>query len=98
MKKILIAEDDATLANAYRLKMSKADFDVRLVGDGEAVLAELGVFVPDLILLDLVMPKKDGFATLQELRANDHWKKIPVILASNLGQNEDIQKGKDLGA
>ena len=56
------------------------------------------VFSPDLILLDLVMPVKDGFAVLEELRADENLNKIPVIIASNLGQSEDIDRGMALGA
>ena len=98
MKKILIAEDDKFLANAYRVKLSKADFEIKLASDGEELLETLKTFVPDLILLDLVMPKKDGFAVLQELKSMDAYKNIPIIVASNLGQKEDVDKAKKLGA
>ncbi|MBI3485520.1 response regulator [Candidatus Daviesbacteria bacterium] len=98
MSKILVAEDDKFLANAYRIKLTKAGFEVMMVGDGEEALAALNKFIPDLILLDLVMPKKDGFAALQEIKKDERLKNIPVIIASNLGQKEDIEKGLKLGA
>lgn len=98
MKKILIVEDDKFLANAYRVKLNKAGFDVKITSDGEEAIAILSSFLPDLILLDIVMPKKDGFAMLKELKGNSFWSSIPVILASNLGQKEDMEKGKQLGA
>jgi len=98
MKKILVAEDDNFLANAYRLKLTKAQFEVKLVSDGEEALEALQTFAPDLIILDLVMPKKDGFAVLEELKKSDKWKTIPVLVASNLGQSEDIVKATKLGA
>jgi len=98
MKKILVAEDDNFLANAYRLKLTKAEFEVKLVTDGEEALQALQTFTPDLIILDLVMPKKDGFAVLEELKNSDKWKHIPVLVASNLGQSEDIVKATKLGA
>lgn len=98
MKKILVAEDDTFLANAYRVKLTKAGFEVKLASDGDEVLGMLASFIPDVILLDLVMPNKDGFATLEELGANEKWKTIPVIIASNLGQKEDVEKGMKLGA
>lgn len=98
MKKILVVEDDKFLANAYRVKLTKAGFETKITTDGDEALASLATFSPDLILLDIVMPKKDGFLTLQELKNKDSWKSIPVILASNLGQKEDIEKGKALGA
>jgi two-component system, OmpR family, alkaline phosphatase synthesis response regulator PhoP len=98
MKKILVAEDDTFLANAYRVKLTKAGFDVRIVGDGQETINSLGTSVPDLIILDLIMPVKDGYTTLQELKANPAWAKIPVIVASNLGQKEDLDKTMQLGA
>lgn len=98
MKKILIAEDDKFLANAYRLKLTKAGFDVQIVGDGAELLTTLETFVPDLILLDLVMPVMDGFSTLENLRSNPKYKSITVIVASNLGQKEDIDRATNLGA
>jgi len=98
MKRILVVEDDTYLSNAYRVKLTKAGFEVRNVFDGDEALDILKAFVPDLILLDIVMPKKDGFATLEEIKANEKWENIPVILASNLGQKEDRDKGIQLGA
>lgn len=98
MKKILVAEDDSYLANAYRVKLTKAGFDVKNVFDGDEAINILQTFAPDLIILDIVIPKKDGFAILSEIKANEKWKNIPVILVSNLGQKEDKDKGMQLGA
>jgi two-component system alkaline phosphatase synthesis response regulator PhoP len=98
MKKIFVAEDDNFLANAYRVKLTKAGFEVFIAGDGNELIAELQKGIPDLILLDLIMPVKDGFTTLQEIKANSAWVQIPVIVASNLGQKEDIDKAMQLGA
>lgn len=98
MKKVLIVEDDTYLANAYRVKLTKAGFEVKNAFDGQEALDILQTYTPDIILLDIVMPRKDGFATLEEIKANEKWKNIPVILASNLGQREDREKGMSLGA
>lgn len=98
MKKVLIAEDDSYLVNAYRVKLSKAGFAVKMAMDGDEVLQTLQSFSPDLILLDLVMPGKDGFTILAELKKNSSWKGIPVIVSSNLGQKEDREKAMGLGA
>lgn len=98
MKKILVVEDDTYLANAYRVKLTKSGFEVDNALDGEEALVKLADFYPDLILLDLVLPKKDGFSVLETIKANQNWKDIPVIIASNLGQKEDIEKGMKLGA
>lgn len=98
MSKILVAEDDKFLASAYKLKLGKAGHELKIVYDGNEVLAALDSFLPDIIILDLVMPKKDGFAVLEALKSSDKWKVIPVIVASNLGQSEDIVKATQLGA
>ncbi len=97
MKKLLVAEDDKFLANAYRVKLTKAGFEVLIVSDGQEALDSLKTFKPDLILLDLVMPIKDGFTVLGELKKSPDWAKIPIIVASNLGQKEDIDKATALG-
>lgn len=98
MKKILIVEDDKYLANAHRVKLSKAGFEVQLAGDGDQAIQILTTFTPDLILLDLIMPNKDGFTVLGEIKQNPLWKAIPVIVTSNLSQMEDMEKAKALGA
>jgi two-component system, OmpR family, alkaline phosphatase synthesis response regulator PhoP len=98
MKKILIAEDDKFLASAYRLKLTKTDFEVQIANDGVELLETLKTFTPDLILLDLVMPIMDGFAVLENLRSNPNFKSLPILVASNLGQKEDIDRAKSLGA
>lgn len=95
---ILVAEDDRFLANAYRVKLTKAGFTVQNAYDGEEALHILETFTPNIILLDLVMPKKDGFATLSEIKANEKWKNYPIIISSNLGQKEDIDRALKLGA
>ncbi len=96
-KKILIAEDDNFLANAYRVKLTKAGYEIKIASDGEETISALKSYTPDLVILDLVMPKKDGFAVLAEMKKNSLWSKIPCIVASNLGQKEDIDKAKSLG-
>jgi len=98
MAKVLIVEDDKFLSSAYRLKFTKAGYEVMLAMDGSEGLNVLSTFTPDIILLDLVMPVKDGFTMLSELKANEAYKNIPVIITSNLSQKEDIDKAKALGA
>jgi DNA-binding response OmpR family regulator len=96
--KVLIVEDDPTLAEMYGTKFKSEGFDVLHAGDGVEGLAIAKAKQPDAILLDVMMPKLDGFATLKELRADKSFKKTPVVMLTNLGQTEDIQKGKALGA
>lgn len=98
MKKILVAEDDKFLANAYRVKLNKLNYDIRIVGNGDEVIKAVTEYAPDLIILDLLMPIRDGFSALTELKGNEQWKKIPVIVASNLSQPDDVVKATKLGA
>src|SRR3989344_5172363 len=95
---ILVAEDDLFYANVYKVKLAREGYDVAVVGNGEWVMRTIQKRKPDLILLDLVMPVKDGFETLKEIKANDVNKSIPVVVLSNLGQDEDIKKAKQMGA
>ena len=97
-KKILIVEDDNFLANAYRVKFAKAGFDVHIARDGKDTLDSLNTFLPNLIILDLIMPVMDGYLVLEEIKKNELWKNIPIIVASNLGQKEDAERAMKLGA
>lgn len=96
--KVLVAEDDKFLSKAYAAKLKKSGFDVTLVGNGEEALNHIKKSRPDAILLDLMMPVKDGFDTLFELKSDENLKSIPVIVLSNLGQPEDVDRAKKLGA
>jgi two-component system, OmpR family, alkaline phosphatase synthesis response regulator PhoP len=96
--KVLVVEDDKFLMSAYRAKLERSGYEVHMASDGDEALSVLETLVPDIILLDLVMPRKDGFATLGEIRQKDALKSVPVIVASNLGQKEDIDKATGLGA
>lgn len=96
MKKILIVEDEKPLARVMSLKLNSAGFATTTVFSGEEALAIISKEVFDLIILDLVIPKVDGFSVLAHL--NTSGIKTPVIVASNLSQSEDIEKAKNLGA
>lgn len=95
-KKILLAEDERLLSEAMQLKLGHAGYEVKAVNNGEEALAALKEGGFDLIVMDIIMPKMDGFATLQALK--DQGNTIPVIVTSNLGQEEDIKRAKELGA
>ena len=96
--KILIVEDDKFFREFYSVKLRENNFEVDAAEDGEIGLEKVTNFKPDLILLDLIMPKKDGFDVLQALAANPETSVIPVLVFSTLGQEKDIQKAIDLGA
>ena len=93
---ILVAEDEESLTNAFSIKLKSAGFNIDIARDGNEVLEMIKKNKYDLILLDLLMPNKDGFEVLKELKV---LKNPPeVIVLSNLSQEEDIEKTKDLGA
>lgn len=97
----MIVEDDVFIDKAYRAKFAHEQIPVEAAGDGEAALELLrqkGDDLPVLVLLDLMLPKKNGFEVLTEMKGNVKWKGIPVIILSNLGQESDAQKGLALGA
>jgi DNA-binding response OmpR family regulator len=97
-KKILIVEDDTFLQGLASNKLSKEGFEVTTAPDGTEAVKLLATLTPDIILLDLVLPGIDGFGVLKQVRENEATKSIPVIVFSNLAQDEDIKKAKDLGA
>ena len=97
-KRILLAEDEQFLARTYKNKLEVENFEVILASDGEEAINKIRSEKPDLVLLDLMMPLKSGFEVLQEIKADDSVKHIPIIVASNLGQQSDIDEAKGLGA
>jgi len=98
MKKILIAEDDNFLANAYRVKFEKEGWEVTIAYNGEEAVSKAKSIKPDVILLDLVMPKMDGWEALKLLKKDPITAKIKVVVASNLGQSADVERAKKMGA
>lgn len=98
MSKILLVEDDEMLHGMYTQKFKIHGYDVVSAYDGAEGVKLAASEAPDLILLDVIMPKMDGFVALKKIRNADESKDIPVILLTNLGQEEDVRKGKELGA
>ncbi len=97
-RKILLAEDDKFISRAYKDGMERAGFEIIIALDGAEAIKKIKSENPDLILLDLIMPEKNGFEVLEEIKMDDELKNIPVVILSNLGQDSDIEKGKALGA
>lgn len=95
-KKILIVEDRKPILKALEIKLVRAGFDVATAEDGEIALQKIQSDKFDLILLDLVLPKIDGFSILAELKTRNI--KTPVIVLSNLSQDQDERRAKELGA
>ncbi len=96
--KILIIEDDHFLSSILKGRLEKEGLTVRQAFDGEEGLTALKQDKPDLVLLDLIMPKKSGFEVLETVSLDPELNRIPIMIASNLGQDSDIQKAKSLGA
>lgn len=95
-RRILIIEDERPLSRALELKLTAAGFEVTVAADGESGLAKAKDGSYDLVLLDLILPKMDGFRVLEELKDGPRAPKVLVL--SNLGQQEDVDKAKRLGA
>ncbi|MDO8523241.1 MAG: response regulator [bacterium] len=96
--KIALIEDDEVLSKVLRAELVDAGFDVSQAFDGEAGLELARSKKPDLVLLDLILPKKHGFEVLEEMKKSPDTKNIPVIILTLLGEDENIKKGLRLGA
>lgn len=97
LTKILVVEDDFFLIKVMQTKLINEGYQVEIAADGVLALEALKRFMPDLILLDLVMPRKDGFEVLEEMSKDKKLSKIPVIVLSNLGQDSDVERVKVYG-
>ena len=97
-KVILIVEDDEILLRALYMQFKGAGYTLASAEDGEVAMEIAQRIHPDLILLDLLLPKKDGFEVLHDLKSDPKLKNIPVIVLSNLGSQDDIEKTQKLGA
>lgn len=96
---IILIEDDTFISGMYFTKLSSLGWQVEVVEDGEAAWERLQQDpLPDLILLDVVLPKKDGFEILEGIRKDARLEAVPVILLTNLGQKPDVERGVKLGA
>lgn len=96
--RILIAEDDPTLLRMFQITFEKEGWDVKTANNGEEAMEILGKDKVDFLMLDLLMPKKDGFQVLKEVRGNPNLQDLPVLVLSGLGSDEDIKKALGLGA
>lgn len=97
-KRILIIEDDKFLGSLLARKLEKEEFVTSLATNGMEALSKINESLPNLILLDLILPNINGFEILEILKKNQKTKDTPVIILSNLGQKEDIEKSLKLGA
>ncbi|KKQ57076.1 MAG: hypothetical protein US74_C0008G0003 [Parcubacteria group bacterium GW2011_GWA2_38_13] len=96
--KILLVEDDQAILEMYKMKFTEEGYDITAAEDGMTALEAAKKEIPKMVLLDIILPKLDGFSVLEELKKDPKTKNIPVLLLSNLGQDSDKEKGKKLGA
>jgi two-component system alkaline phosphatase synthesis response regulator PhoP len=96
--KILIIEDDRYISKMYQLKLSLEGYEVVVAENGREGVDKVKEMMPDIILLDILMPELDGFEVLKIVKGEEATKKIPVLIMSNLGQEDHIQKGMQMGA
>jgi len=95
---VLIIEDDSYISDMYKIKLESENFEVIIAKDGTIGIKLLEKQKPDIILLDIVMPKMDGFDILKTIKGNVELKKVPVVLLTNLSQKENVERGFELGA
>lgn len=98
MKHILLVEDDPFLNDIYATKLKEAGFSVEVTEDGKTALKKLSDKVPDLLVLDIVLPHINGWDILKTIQKDENLRNFPVIVLSNLGQKTEVEKGLRLGA
>jgi DNA-binding response OmpR family regulator len=96
--RVLFVEDDPTVAQMYRLKLELDGYQVIMAKDGEEGLRLADEIEPDIIFLDIRLPKVDGFAVLEGLRSREETRNVPVVILSNYGEQELVERGLKLGA
>lgn len=96
--RILIVEDEKSLVEILKEEFKGHGYDVDIAIDGEQAMERMIEKKPDLVLLDLLLPKKDGFAVMHDMKLDESLKNIPIVIISNLGQDEEIKRGLALGA
>lgn len=97
-KKILIAEDDPFLSSLLKNRFTREGFEVYAAKDGDEAFTMIQSARPDLVLLDIILPKRSGFEVMAQIRESPELEKTPIIIISNLGQPEDVERGQQLGA
>lgn len=97
-KKILLVEDEEIIIDLLKRKLSQEGYEVLIARDGEEGLKKMKETKPDLILLDIIMPKKGGFEVMEEMNKDPELKEIPVIVISNSGQPVELDRAQKLGA
>jgi DNA-binding response OmpR family regulator len=95
---VLVVDDEPYILHSLEFLMKHENYDVRVARDGEAALAAIAEKRPDLVLLDVMMPKRDGYSVCQTIRGNPEWRDIRVIMLTAKGREIEREKGLALGA
>jgi DNA-binding response OmpR family regulator len=97
-KKVLIADDEANIVTALEFLLQRRGYETRWAKNGEEALSEIERFAPDLVLLDVMMPRKSGYEVCQRVRGRPEWGHIKIIMLSAKGREVEVSKGVSLGA
>ena len=96
--KILIADDEPNIVVSLEYLMKREGFDVRVAENGDEALTQVAEFAPDLLLLDVMLPRRNGFEVCQQLRSDPRWQDLKVVMLTAKGRDIEMQKGLALGA
>ncbi|MBW3657145.1 MAG: response regulator [Actinobacteria bacterium] len=96
--KVLAVDDDPVIQRLLQVNLEMEGYEVALAGDGVEALEQARAFRPDLVLLDIMMPRKNGWQVLAELKEDEDLKHVPVVFLSARAQDDDLQRGTELGA
>ena len=97
-KKVLIADDEENIVTALEFLLQRRGYETRVAKNGDDALSEVERFAPDLVLLDVMMPRKSGYEVCQRVRARPEWRHIKIIMLSAKGRDVEVSKGVSLGA
>jgi len=97
-RSVLVVDDEPNIVLSLEFLIKQAGYEVRIARDGDAALKAIKERLPDLVLLDVMMPKRDGFDVCETIRANPVWKEIPIIMLTAKGRDIEREKGLALGA
>ena len=97
-KRVLIADDEENIVTALEFLLQRRGYETRVAKNGDDALSEIERFAPDLVLLDVMMPRKSGYEVCQRMRGRPEWRHIKIIMLSAKGREVEVSKGVSLGA
>ena len=97
-KKVLIGDDEENIVTALEFLLQRSGYETRVARNGDEVLDEVAKFAPDLVLLDVMMPRKSGYEVCQRMRERPEWRHIRIVMLSAKGREVEVTKGMSLGA